>query len=84
MAKEITAVEWLVKKIKKDLSIHIPFKRWLEIKDLISYAKDYERSQISNVYDLGQMDMAKKKIQLGSEFYKKKYGKKTNNSSTPI
>ena len=73
-----------VKKLSMELIGEIPLHRWDKIRDAVQQAKDYERAQIAHAYDDGQMDMAKKKIQLGSEFYKKKYGKKTNNPSTPF
>ena len=69
--KEITAVEWLVKKF----SIELIGDKWDEIADAVQQAKDYERNQLVHAYDDGQMDMANKKSQLGRDYYKEKYGK---------
>lgn len=74
MEKEITAVEWLVRKLSMEVIGEIPLHSWDKIRDAVQQAKDYERNKIVHAYDDGQMDMVNKKSQLGRNYYKEKYG----------
>ena len=48
----MTAVEWLVKELNQKIHI-IPMDKWDMIRDLVQKAKEMEKQQIENAYNVG-------------------------------
>ena len=70
--KKETAIEWIVSTINDNI-VYIPMKHWDLIRDIIQQAKEMEKEQITDAYNMGSYDMAEKKYE-PEQYYNKKYG----------
>jgi hypothetical protein len=55
MEQKQTAIEWLVKTINYQID-YIPIKHWDSIRDIIQEAKEMEKEQIVDAYEIGFAD----------------------------
>ena len=53
IAKQQTAVEWLVKQLNQKIDF-IPMDKWDEIRDVVQQAKAMEKEQIIDAYENGE------------------------------
>ena len=57
MNKEMTAVEWLVRKLSTELIGEIPLHRWDEIREAVQQAKQMHEKQMFESFKAGQDSM---------------------------
>jgi ribosomal protein L5 len=67
----MTAVEWLVEEIKKDPNLRL---RGFDIDGIAEQAKEMEKQQIIDAFNLGQQEEAKQPFWTkGNEYYEKNF-----------
>jgi len=74
MEKKQTAIEWLVKTINYQID-YIPIKHWDSIRDIIQEAKEMEKEQIIDAYNIGSYDTSEKQFR-PEQYYNETYGSK--------
>jgi hypothetical protein len=73
MGKKQTAVEWLVENIP-DLGKYIPFGVSIELHAKFQQAKEMEKQQIIDAFDIRKVDIAFDKKTTSEQYYEQTYG----------
>ena len=77
-----TAVEWLVRKLSMELIGEIPLHRWDEIREAVQQAKQMEKEQIKECWNVAHQSgrfegkgIAEENWQTFKQYYNETFGK---------